>query len=223
MDGFMEAIGPAIEEVIKPLVDMLNNVGRAIAEMVLPVLNAMYPIISTVANILNTLLAPFLSRVSAQMSWLSSVLTILDPILKAFATALEVVQSPLRFVGDLLSWFGRQVRYAAGQLTFWTNADNVANPGAFSSDAFSGLSDRIAAIWAPNQGSFELAPPQTTDVGGVGSSTSIARAPDQYFYFTFEGPVIGEAGKAEVGQFFMQAVQEYAGVGGRVSLEIAGA
>lgn len=225
-EGLMSVLDPMLNAILDPLADLLQSIGQTLGAALLPVFEALAPIIATVGMIIETALTPILMILTPYFELLGAVLTIIEPILKAFAVALEVVMSPLRWFGDLMSHVAAVIRYAIGRITFWTSDDDVAQPGAFSSDAFTGLQARIDAIWAQQGGDPAAAlalARDTTTTGGVGSSTSISRAPDQYFYFTFEGPVIGEAGKAEVGQFFMQAVQEYAGVGGRISLEIAGA
>jgi hypothetical protein len=86
--------------------------------------------------------------------------------------------SPLEYVADLFSWLGSWVQYLGSVIA--TAAYNLvhpfrkksyaSSPGSFSSDAFSGLSDRLANIDAiADQGSVATdAVSTTTAVGNAG-------------------------------------------------------
>ncbi len=54
--------------------------------------------------------------------------------------------------------------------------------------------------------------------GAVGSTTSIQRAPDIYIYITIDGSVYGAGGPLEVGEQMARALEEYAGIGGRIHI-----
>ena len=59
--------------------------------------------------------------------------------------------------------------------------------------------------------------------GLTGSSSTVVRAPDIYIYQTYEGPVVGAGGVAEVGRFMAESLLEYANIGGyNIILQEAG-
>lgn len=112
-----------------------------------PVIDSFFSIVGPAIDGILAPLMPILiafGEILAQQ--LSPILTILAPIFTYLAVALEIVLAPLRFFGDLMEHIADVIRYAIGRITFWTTADNVAAPGQFESDAFSGLGDRINDI-----------------------------------------------------------------------------
>jgi hypothetical protein len=105
-------------------------------------------------------------------------MTALSPILLLVAKAFTILMSPLQYVADLFSWLGGWVQYLGSVIA--TAAYNLmhpfrqksyaASPGGFSSDAFSGLADRLANIDAIGaQGSIATEAVSTsTAVGNAG-------------------------------------------------------
>jgi len=101
-----------------------------------------------------------------------------SPILLLVAKAFTILMSPLQYVADLLSWLGSWVQYLGSVIA--TAAYNLvhpfrkksyaSSPGSFSSDAFSGLADRLANIDAiADQASVATdAVSTTTAVGNAG-------------------------------------------------------
>jgi len=57
--------------------------------------------------------------------------------------------------------------------------------------------------------------------GYTGSQTTIQRTPDIYVYLTVQGSVYGPGGLRQVGQEVASALQEFAGIGGRIHIEEA--
>jgi hypothetical protein len=145
LEGFFSVIGPAITGTLKPLFDALFRIGEFVGKALFPIFDALYPIISIIAQILMTSLGPWLGYLAPLVQWISGIFMLMAPVLKGFAVVLEVVQAPLRWLGDLFTWVGEQMKIFIHNLTnaVW---DKDLNYTKFKSDAFTGLPGRIAAI-----------------------------------------------------------------------------
>jgi len=60
-----------------------------------------------------------------------------------------------------------------------------------------------------------------TPSSNYGSSTSITQQPDLYFDLHFYAPVIGVGGAKEVARYVVDALEEYAGIGGKIHIQEA--
>ena len=100
------------------------------------------------------LLSPVLQSFGPIFMVLSGVMEALSPILILVAKAFTILMSPVQYLADLFSWLGTWVQYLGNVIS--TAAYNLvhpfkkksygSHPGSFSSDAFSGLSDRLSNI-----------------------------------------------------------------------------
>jgi hypothetical protein len=162
LEGFASVMEPAISAVFRPLVDVFMWIGSTLATLFLPLLDAMHTAFALVANILMAVLSPLLQAMGPVFQVINGVLTALSPILILVAKAFTILMSPLQYVADLFSWLGSWVQYLGSVIA--TAAYNLvhpfrqksyaSSPGSFSSDAFSGLADRLANIDAiADQGS----------------------------------------------------------------------
>jgi len=212
--GFFETLGPAIEQTIKPLFDALYNVGAYLAEALYPILNALAPTFSIVADIIMRTLGPALNMLSPIVELLATILTIfVVPIFKAVAAALEVFMSPVRYLGDLFAYVGRVLADFAWNVGHPFNQRDTA--GTFSSDAFSGLNERVAAILAADYsgtltqstgftavtaGTYQ--PGDTaalsSNYAGTNSGASYTGAQAITFNFFNQGNVVGSGGLEEL-------------------------
>jgi len=180
IEGFVSIIGPAVTEVLQPLFSALSGVGESLGKMLLPILDAIAPIFSIIGMILTSAIAPVLQILSPIIEILALVIsTVLVPVIKGVAIVLEVLRAPAKYVGDLFSWiaghikaFGENIRVAFWNITHWLDQKAyVSGPGSFSSDAFTGLEDRINAII--NSGPTSMAEGTNLDTN---TSTSVAGA-----------------------------------------------
>lgn len=167
IQGFISVIGPAVTAVIKPLMDALGKVGQMLGAALLPILQALTPVFNILAQIIITLVTPLIQMLSPAIELVVVLFTILEPILKGVAVVFTVLMAPIQFLADLFTYVGEVIgtfAYNVGQvisniLTPW-NIRFRQGPGAFQSDAFSGLADRIADIWNASA---------TTDLSGYAS------------------------------------------------------
>ncbi len=180
IEGFVSIIGPAISEVIQPLFDALSGVGESLGKMLLPILDAIAPIFSIIGMILTSAIAPVLQILSPIIEILALVIsTVLVPVIKGVAIVLEVLRAPAKYMGDLFSWiaehikaFGQNIGIAFWNITHWLDQKAyVSGPASFTSDAFTGLGDRINAIM--NTGPTSMAEGTKLDTT---TSTSVAGA-----------------------------------------------
>ncbi|MHA1661867.1 MAG: hypothetical protein ACTSWQ_00965 [Candidatus Thorarchaeota archaeon] len=177
LDGVFQVISGPINQVLGVFQGVLQRIGNLYGQAMLPVLNALYPAFQLISHILMTVFSPILNAVAGIFGVMGSLIqTLLMPIWKALATVIEVVMSPLKWLGDAFKWLGDWVVYISKKLSDWVynlvhprNQRNTAGakPGAFSSDAFTGLDERIAAIWDYSPTNFEFDPEYD---GGGGSA-----------------------------------------------------
>jgi hypothetical protein len=166
---------PALTAVFQPLVDVFTWIGTTLAGLFLPVLDVLATAFALVGNILMAVLAPVLQSLAPVFQVLGGVLTALSPILLLVAQAFTILMSPVQYIADLFSWLGGWVQHLGSVIA--TAAYNLvhpfgkkryeASPGGFSSDAFSGLSDRLAGIDAiADQGGMATEAASTTTAVG---------------------------------------------------------
>jgi hypothetical protein len=178
LEGFVSVMAPALTAVFQPLVDTFSWIGQILASLFLPLLDTLYTSFALVANIVMAVLSPVLQAMGPIFMVLSGVMQAFSPILILVAKAFTVLMSPVEYIADLFSWLGSWVQYLGSVIA--TAAYNLvhpfrkksyaSSPGSFSSDAFSGLADRLANIDAiASQGSVATdAVSTTTAVGSAG-------------------------------------------------------
>jgi hypothetical protein len=178
LQGFVSVMEPALSAVFQPLVDVFTWIGTTLASLFLPVLDVLHTAFALVGNILMAVLSPVLQSLAPVFQVISGIMMAFSPILLLVAKAFTILMSPLEYVADLLSWLGSWVQYLGSVIA--TAAYNLvhpfrqksyaSSPGSFSSDAFSGLADRLANIDAiANQGSVATDAVSTaTAVGSAG-------------------------------------------------------
>ncbi len=178
LQGFVSVMEPALTAVFQPLVDVFTWIGTTLASLFLPVLDVLHTAFALVGNILMAVLTPVLQSLAPVFQVISGIMMAFSPILLLVAKAFTILMSPLQYVADLLSWLGSWVQYLGSVIA--TAAYNLvhpfrkksyaSSPGSFSSDAFSGLADRLANIDAiADQGSVATdAVSTTTAVGNAG-------------------------------------------------------
>ena len=178
IEGFVSVMEPALGAVFQPLVDVFTWIGTTLAGLFLPILDVLATSFALVGNILMAVLTPVLQSLAPVFQVVSGIMMAFSPILLLVAKAFTILMSPLQYVADLFSWLGSWVQYLGSVIA--TAAYNLvhpfkkksyaSSPGSFSSDAFSGLADRLANIDAiADQGSVASdAVSTTTAVGNAG-------------------------------------------------------
>lgn len=194
--SFFETIGPALEQTIKPLYDAISDIGVVLAESLYPVLNSLAPLFSITADILGRWIAPLLNMISPVLELIAGILNLtLAPLLKMVSIEFEILSAPVKWVGDLLKWMGEQIQIFVYNLTNPIWEADKAHTG-FSSDAFSGLAERIAKIWNTSYGGGLT--PGVSPSGKPSSSASYSGAQSITFNFYNQGNVVGSGGLEEL-------------------------
>ena len=185
--GMMEVLGPVIDSVLSPLVGILKLFGRAIGQMLTPVIEWLSPIIGFLGEVFIWLYNKVLVPVG------NGFITVFNAIGIGIATIVNGIISAINWA---LGWAG-------------VNLNKVNVPG---------LDDgKLTAI-----STGDLTAAGSSYIGGgsgsgvSGSSTSV-QSYNIEVHQVVQGNVIGDGGMAELGRFFVDAVEAYLGSGGRVS------
>lgn len=185
--GMMEVLGPVIDSVLSPLVGILKLFGRAIGQMLTPVIEWLSPIIGFLGEVFIWLYNKVLVPVG------NGFITVFNAIGIGIATIVNGIISAINWA---LGWAG-------------VNLNKVNVPG---------LDDgKLTAI-----STGDLTAAGSSYIGGgsgsgvSGSSTSV-QSYNIEVHQVVQGNVIGDGGMAELGRYFVEAVEAYMGSGGRVS------
>jgi hypothetical protein len=200
LEAFVSVMEPALGAVFQPLVDVFTWIGTTLASLFLPVLDVLATAFALVGNILMAVLSPVLQAMGPIFQVISAVMMAFSPILLLVAKAFTILMSPLEYVADLFSWLGSWVQYLGSVIA--TAAYNLvhpfrkksyaSSPGSFSSDAFSGLNDRLANIDAiADQGSTATEAVSTTTAVGNASYQGATQVTINIYQ---NSPVVGSDG-----------------------------
>jgi hypothetical protein len=196
MEGFMDSMGPAIDTVMKPLIDSFKMIGQIGSESLFPILNALAPLFSVLGNALLSVVGPLTDLLAPAISFVGAILSaVLIPIIKGLAVVIEILMAPIKWLGDLFQWVGKVLSDFAWNITHWFNQRNTA--GKFSSDAFTGLDDRIQDIWNDTGSTVS---PSDTLVGNDTPTNGASYTGSQHITFNFynQGNVVGSGGLEEL-------------------------
>ncbi len=148
-----DVIGPMIDQVLQPLMDAFDVIAVVIGEILTPIFEALTPIFVIISDVLMSLIMPILNMLAVPLAIVAALFEILTPIMKANAVAIEILTAPITFLGDLFKWIASVIKVAIHNLVEYiehpvrASKRNIQDYDSFSSDAFTGLEDRIAAIW----------------------------------------------------------------------------
>ena len=202
MDGVMSVLGPSIDMVLDPLISMLRAVGEVIGALLIPVFQAIQPVIDMLVDkfvwLYNNALVPVgnvLILLMTVINWVS------DQMRTAIHNVIEFSLHPFnenkRDNWEYITWkeFKKQADYFGNKLEKIVRED-LESGGKFDYDDDSGAGTGGDSVY--------------------GGSMTVQRVPDIYVYNTYNGVFIGEGGKADMGQFMVECIQEYVGGGGTV-------
>ena len=110
--GFISALTPMLDRVIKPLTNALEELGSVIANWFKPLFDALYPIIKTIVDMLMAVLVP--------------TLQIVNPFMELFARLLMLIKDPLTLlgamlvtIGETISWIVDGIEWVFGSFLNW--------------------------------------------------------------------------------------------------------
>jgi len=200
IEGFVSVMEPALGAVFQPLVDVFTWIGTTLAGLFLPILDVLATAFALVGNILMAVLGPILQNLAPVFQIRAGVMTPPSPILLLVAKAFTILMSPVQFLADLFSWLGSWVQHLGSVIA--TAAYNLmhpfkqksyaSSPGSFSSDAFSGLADRLSNIDSiADQGSIATDAVSTSTAVGNASYQGATQVTINIYQ---QAPVVGTGG-----------------------------
>ena len=194
-----------------------------LAGLFLPILDSLYPILQMVGAVITNLVAPAFQILSPVVELVALVLDALAPVIAFVGKVFTAVMAPVQYVADLFSWLGKWISYlgscigvAVYNITHPFNAKSMpSSPGSFSSDAFTGLEERLAAwdTYAAGAG--------TAVTDSVSASTAVSSAAYQggthvTINIYQQSPIVGDGGMRTFAQMVRDEFEEldYYGVTG---------
>lgn len=215
--GFMEVMGPVFEDFIKYGIEPIKEIGRVIADILMPIMEDIMPSIKQSAEFLigifrliGNVLKPIISFIS---SFLTPVLGTITAILKVLEGPLKIVAKGLSAVGETLSWLGDWIRHIVATVVNWL-ASWIPWMGGMEDVNPGNLGDRIQNGWNNIDNAFNAE-------DRIGSSTQTAAQNASYAGGTSvtiniyqEAPIVGEGGMLEFAQMIRSQFEalDYYGV-----------
>jgi phage-related protein len=205
LQGTAQVLAPAINQIISPFFSSIKQLGAELGKQLLPILDALSPVFSIIGQIITNNLIPVLNILSPFIQVIAVILsTVLNPILKSVAVAFEVLMSPVKYISDLFKWVGSVIEVFGRNVQKWMNLDFKHNEsaGAFSSDAFTGLADRVKKIWETNYSTNTYGGTVTTGISGTSSISSSGTASytggNNTYILNINAPVYGNGGEQQL-------------------------
>ena len=217
IEGFMEVMGPVFQDFIKYGIEPIKEIGRVIADILMPIMDEIMPSIKQSAEFLIGLFRLIGAVLKPIVSFLASALT---PILSTITAILQILEGPLKFVakglsavGETLSWLGDWIRHIVATVVNWLaswipwmNGVEDTNPG--------NLKERIQNGWANIDNAFTMADSEGTSTQTAVANASYAGATSVTINIYQEAPVVGEGGMLEFAQMIRSQFEalDYYGV-----------
>lgn len=200
IQGFMEIMGPVFEDFIKYGIEPIKEIGRAIADILMPIMDDIMPSIKQSAEFLIGIFRMIGNVLKPIISFISSFLT---PILGTITTILQVLEGPLKIVakglsavGETLGWLGDWIRHIVATVVNWL-ASWIPWIGGMEDVNPGNLGDRIQNGWNNIDNAFNAE-------DRIGSTTQTATQNASYaggasitINIYQEAPVVGEGGMLE--------------------------
>lgn len=215
LEGFVSVMEPAMKTVVQPLLDAFRWIGESIASWLLPILDQLHVAMSLIGNILTTVMAPVFQILAPLFQLVALALNTLNPILILCAKVFTILMAPVQFVADLFSWLGDWISYLGNciyvvcwNLTHWFNTKSFgSSPGGFSSDAFSGLQQRLDNIDNMAIGGSTAATDSVSTSTAIGSA-SYRGATSVTINIYQMSPVVGDGGMKTFARMIRREFEE---------------
>jgi hypothetical protein len=223
-------LDPFIGAYLVPLIQFVQHIAMMLGTILIPLFNPLVEAMQVMMNMLSGVVTPVFEVLGFVVSLVAGALELLSPVIIGVAIAMEVLSSPIRWLGDAFAWVGEQIQIFVWNLTHGKN--NKKAYTSFSSDAFSGLGARIDSIAAAGVAdSVDSSSLQSMDfdpflmddfqapgnqIGVQGGNVTVNQPPPINIYFN-PGNIVGSDGLYEAGEIIVMALQEYLGRGGDVS------
>lgn len=218
----LEALAPMVETLVGPLNEALTEIGTVLAEIFLPLFDALYPWIVRIAEVIKGFLIPIIEAVGIAFDVVALVVQVLSPIMLTVAKALTILAAPIQWLADLISWlgdwlvwFGECIGIALYNVLHpFTKKSYSENPGGFSSDAFTGLTDRLEQIDAIGTITNGVSGNYDSDTTSTSVRTATYTGANNYYFNIYQqAPVVGDGGMQEFAKIIKKEFAELAYMG----------
>ena len=187
----LEVIQPIIDDILAPVIGLLRVFGKLLGVMIIPLLRILGPVVEALAKI-------FL--------WLYN---------EIFVPVGNFIIDIFVAIGNFVAWIWNGIADVLNALLGWAgvNLGHMATQDANSMHA-----KKISWDEMMSEGDTYLNGDggDTNGTNVYGGGTTVTQQPDIFVYQYLNGPVIGDKGLAQVGQFLVEAIQEYVGIGGKI-------
>jgi len=139
LDGIFKILAPALNAVLAPLLNFLYGLGGIIGQMLIPVFDALTPIIQVLTSVLKDVFFPILQVLAPVLELVTEVFKILTPIIQFVATVFEALFTPVKAVVGVVTWMVDSIKTAVHNLIEWIK--HPVNARARDTWAFKTLSD----------------------------------------------------------------------------------
>lgn len=215
LEGFVNIMEPAMQTVVQPLLDAFTWIGESIASWFLPILDQLHVAMSLIGNILTTVMATVFQILAPLFQLVALALNTLNPILILCAKVFTILMAPVQFVADLFTWLGDWISYLGNciyvvcwNLTHWFNQKGFgSSPGGFSSDAFSGLQQRLDNIDNLAMGGNTAATDSVSTSTAIGNA-SYRGATSVTINIYQQAPVVGDGGMKTFARMIRREFEE---------------
>ena len=221
VEGFVNVMAPAINTVLQPLKDALQGIGAMLAGLFLPILDSLYPILQMIGALITNLVAPAFQILSPIVELVALVLDALAPVIAFVGKVFTALMAPIQYVADLFSWLGKWISYlgscigvAVYNISHPLKMKSMpSSPGGFSSDAFSGLEERLAS-WDTYAAGTGTAVTDSVSTGTAISSAGYQGATQVTINIYQQSPVVGDGGMRQFAQMIRREFEglDYYGV-----------
>jgi hypothetical protein len=197
LQGLNDSIGSLVNSALAPLIGIILQIGKTFGAYLRPMIEGVAWILEKWAQL-----------------WVWAYNTVFVPIFNGFMFIFNVLQNVFWNFAQVLTNVVNgiiDIHNALRRSKF--HIDHVSNPAGSKRGREEGFVDTISFDDMVGAGNDYTGNTSTSD------NTTVSRPPDIHIYQTFQGPIIGTAGLAEVGEFMGEALIAYTGIGGRLIFE----
>jgi len=219
IEGFGEVISGPLNEFVKFGLEPLRELGRVIADLVVPIIQDTMPLVKSVGdmlvqvfNALGVVIRPIIevmnSALKPILDIIINVLEALSPVLKLFAKILVTVTGTIQYVVQVLQhWVATVMNWLADLNIFgWhpfagLRMTDPGSPGSYG--------EYIKSKWASVDAAFE----KTVDGSDTSTSTAVQNATyngatNVTINIYQQAPVVGDGGMLQFAQMIRESFEQ---------------
>ena len=218
IQGFAEILGPVFNDFIKYGIEPLKEIGRVIADILLPILDDIMPSIKQTAEFLIGVFDLLGMVIKPIVSFISSFLT---PVLSTITAILQILEGPLKFVakgltavGETLGWLGDWIRHIVATVVNWLASWIPWMSGMHDPGKPGDLGTRIQNSWDNVDNAFIRSSEEGTSTQAAIQNAAYSGATSVTINIYQEAPVVGSGGMLEFAQMIRDQFEtlDYYGV-----------